>query len=64
MTANLSRADQVLRIILGLFLLSLIWWGPQTLWGLAGIILLATSGLGFCPIYAIFGISTKGKSGV
>lgn len=58
MTRNEGNLDRGLRIILGLVLLSLVFVGPQTLWGLIGIIPLATGLLGTCPVYSIFGIST------
>ena len=50
--------DRALRIILGLVLLSLVFIGPQTLWGLIGIVPLATGLIGFCPLYRIVGLST------
>ncbi len=43
-------------LLLGLFCLVFV--GPQTLWGLLGIVPLATGLLGTCPIYTIFGLST------
>lgn len=52
---NLERA---LRIALGLILLSLVVVGPRTLWGLLGIVPLATGLLGSCPLYTLLGIST------
>jgi hypothetical protein len=62
MKANVGGVDRVLRFILGIFLLSLIFWGPKTYWGLVGIIPLLTSVVKFCPLYPPFKISTK-KSG-
>lgn len=58
MSANLGVADRVLRILVGLALLSLVFFGPQTWWGLIGIIPIATALVGFCPAYALFGIRT------
>ncbi len=58
MSKNEGTVDRVLRIILGLVLLSLVFIGPQTLWGLLGIVPLATGVIGICPIYSIFGFST------
>lgn len=58
MTRNEGTLDRVLRVILGLVLLSLVFIGPQTLWGLIGIVPLATGLLGTCPIYSVLGIST------
>ncbi|WP_297490066.1 DUF2892 domain-containing protein [Acidocella sp.] len=62
MSTNIGRLDRVLRIVLGLFLLSLIFIGPHTLWGLIGIVPLGTALTGFCPAYALFGIRTCRKA--
>lgn len=58
MTRNESNLDRGLRIILGLVLLSLVFVGPQTLWGLIGLVPLVTGLLGSCPVYSVLGIST------
>ncbi|WP_377507632.1 DUF2892 domain-containing protein [Octadecabacter sp. R77987] len=58
MTRNEGTVDRVLRVIVGLALLSLVFVGPQTLWGLIGIVPLATGLVGICPIYSILGIRT------
>ncbi len=58
MPRNEGTLDRALRIILGLGLLSLTVTGPQTLWGLIGIVPLATGLAGFCPLYRIIGLST------
>ncbi len=60
MSSNVGTVDRVLRIVLGLVLLSLVFVGPQTYWGLIGIIPLLTAFTGFCPAYALFGIRTCG----
>ena len=58
MLTNQSTADRVLRVVLGIVLLSLVIVGPKTSWGLVGLILLVTGAIGFCPIYRLFGITT------
>ncbi|WP_377505409.1 DUF2892 domain-containing protein [Octadecabacter sp. R77987] len=58
MTKNEGTLDRALRVIVGLALLSLVFVGPQTLWGLIGIVPLATGLVGTCPIYSVLGIST------
>ena len=55
---NEHNVDRIFRIILGLGLLSLVFVGPQTLWGLVGLVPLATGLAGRCPLYTIFGVST------
>ncbi len=61
MKKNVGNADKWIRIVLGIVLLSLILI-IQSNWrwlGLIGLIPLATAFLNFCPIYALFGISTN-----
>lgn len=58
MTRNEGKIDRILRVIVGLALLSIVFVGPQTMWGLIGIVPLATGLIGTCPIYSIFGIRT------
>jgi len=55
---NVGTADRVIRIVLGLALLSLIVIGPHTAWGWIGAVPLITGILGWCPAYSILGIST------
>ncbi|SDC50251.1 YgaP family membrane protein [Ruegeria marina] len=58
MTRNEGTFDRAARIILGLALLSLTVVGPQTMWGLIGIVPLLTGMVGICPLYSILGINT------
>ncbi len=58
MTKNEGNADRVIRILVGLGLLSLTVVGPRTMWGLVGLVPLATGLVGSCPIYKIVGVST------
>lgn len=55
---NEGTVDRVIRVILGLGLLSLIFVGPKTLWGLVGLVPLLTGLLGRCPLYTLLGIKT------
>ena len=55
---NIGTVERAIRAIVGLFVLSLIFWGPHTLWGLLGLVPLATALIGWCPPYALLGIST------
>lgn len=56
--ANEHPLERVLRVALGLVLLSLVVVGPHTLWGLIGLVPLATGVLGSCPLYTLLGVST------
>ena len=58
---NIAGIERIIRIILGLALISLVFIGPKTPWGWAGIILLVTGSINFCPIYRVFGFSTNKK---
>ena len=53
--------ERVLRVLLGLVLLSLVFVGPKTPWGWIGIVLVLTGASGLCPLYTLFGISTCPK---
>lgn len=55
---NVGSLDRIVRVVLGAGLLALTLVGPRTLWGLIGIVPLATGLLGTCPAYSIFGVST------
>jgi Protein of unknown function (DUF2892) len=51
-------SERVIRVLLGLALLSLVFIGPKTPWGWLGIILILTGASGLCPLYTLLGIST------
>jgi hypothetical protein len=55
---NEHNIERALRVIVGIVLLSLVFVGPRTLWGLIGIVPLATGLAGTCPLYTLLGIST------
>ncbi len=61
LTKNIGTFDRVLRIIVGLVLLSLVFIGPQTPWGYIGLILIVTAFINFCPIYSILRTGTIKK---
>jgi hypothetical protein len=58
MSINEGTIDRVARIVIGVVLLSLVFVGPRTLWGLVGIVPLLTGLFGFCPLYRVVGLST------
>lgn len=58
MTTNIGSIDRVLRILVGLGLISLVFVGPQTPWGWIGVVPLATALIGWCPAYTLLGIKT------
>jgi hypothetical protein len=60
-TVNIHPVERVIRGIAGLFILSLVFWGPGSYWGLLGILPIATALVGWCPPYSLLGISTCPK---
>lgn len=60
MQKNVGSADKTVRILLGLGLLSLLFLleAPMKYLGLIGIVPLATSLMGWCPLYTLLGVNT------
>lgn len=58
MKTNEGKLDRIFRVVIGLGLLSLVFIGPQTMWGLIGLVPLLTGMIGFCPLYKVFGLNT------
>ncbi len=61
MKRNLGTVERVTRVVAGAMILSLMFVGPQSLWGLLGIIPLVTGLIGYCAAYQMFGFSTCKK---
>ena len=62
MEKNVGGVDRILRIIVGLGLISLVFVGPQTAWGWIGVIPLFSAIVGFCPAYRLIGLSTCSRA--
>ncbi len=58
MPTNEGNLDRALRVIAGVGILSLAFIGPQTVWGYVGLVPLITGLVGYCPLYAMLGLST------
>ena len=58
LSKNVGSIDRILRIVVGLGLISLVFIGPQTPWGWIGVVPLLTAFIGFCPLYTLIGIRT------
>ena len=58
MKINEAGWDRTLRIVIGLVAISLVFIGPKSMWGLLGIIPLATGVTGSCLLYTVMGVST------
>lgn len=60
--ANVGRIDQILRLLLGAGMLSMIVLAPQSgWWGLLGLAPLTTAIIRHCPAYSLLGIRTSAK---
>lgn len=57
---NEGAIDRLLRIVAGLALLALVFVGPRTPWGYLGLVPLITGVVGYCPLYTLLRINTRG----
>ncbi len=58
MKQNIGSTDKIIRIILGIVIAALGYY-YKSWWGLVALVPLVTAFVSFCPLYPIFGISTK-----
>ena len=60
MKTNVGSADKIVRIVVGIGLLSLffILEGSMKFLGLIGIAPIATALMGWCPLYSVIGVNT------
>lgn len=60
MANNVGTIDKVVRVVIGIVLLSLLFFlnGNIRFIGLIGIIPIAVAIFGYCPFYTLFGINT------
>lgn len=58
MPRNEGSTDRLLRAIAGIVVIALVFVGPKTAWGWAGLVPLATALIGWCPAYSLLGINT------
>ena len=57
--SNIGPVDRVLRVLIGVAAIALVFVGPKTPWGYLGFIPLLTAAVGYCPLYALLGFSTR-----
>lgn len=62
MKKNVGMIERIIRIVVGGAILSLAFVGPQSPWAYLGIIPLLTGLIGWCPPYALLGMSTCKES--
>ncbi|MBG9390218.1 YgaP family membrane protein [Caenimonas aquaedulcis] len=58
MKVNEGTLDRSLRVIAGLALIALAYFGTIGAWGYIGVVPLVTGAAGMCPLYSLLGIST------
>lgn len=58
MTQNIHKIERVARVVIGVGLVSMAFVGPSNLWFLLGLVPVFTGAIGWCPPYAMLGIST------
>ncbi len=57
MKLNVGKIDRISRVLLGLIIIAVgIYF--KSWWGIIGIIPLVTAAIGWCPLYALFGLSS------
>ncbi len=61
MKKNIGGIERVIRVLVGLGIISLAVIGPKTPWAYLGIVPVLTGLTGWCPPYAMLGISTCKK---
>ena len=60
MKLNEGGVDRIVRVIVGIAVLSLAFIGPRTPWAYLGVVPLLTGLVGICPLYALLGVNTRG----
>ena len=61
MEKNIGTIDKVVRILVGLALITLVFVGPQTPWGWIGVPVILIALVGWCPLYKLVGFSSCRK---
>ncbi len=59
---NEHPIERAVRIAVGLVGIALVFVGPKTNWGWFGLLPLLTGVAGTCPLYTVFGFSTRAKA--
>lgn len=58
MKRNIGKAERIVRIVVGMGVLSLAFVGPRSSWAYLGLLPLLSGLIGWCPPYALLGVST------
>ncbi len=63
MNKNMRECERVARVVLGLLIASLAFWGPANPWYLLGLLLVLSGALGYCPLYRKMGVNKTCDAG-
>jgi hypothetical protein len=61
MTKNIGKTERIIRVVLGVGILSLAFVGPHSPWAYLGSVPLLTGLVGWCPPYALLRLGTAGR---
>ena len=62
MKKNIGNVERIVRVVLGIVVVSLAFVGPRSSWAFLGIIPIVTGLIGYCPPYALLGIDTTSSA--
>lgn len=62
MKKNIGTVERIIRVVAGAAILSLAFVGPRSPWAYLGVLPLLSGVFGWCPPYALLGISTARPS--
>lgn len=63
MRYNVGSIERIVRVVVGLGVLSLAFVGPASPWGYLGLVLVVTGLAGWCPMFAMFSTTTCNRTG-
>ncbi len=62
MRMNMGNTDRKIQGGIGLFIVSMLFWGPRTLWALLGLPVLVSAVTGRSLVYPLVGVTTRPAS--
>jgi hypothetical protein len=62
MRKNIGKVERIIRVLVGIGILSLAFVGPQSPWAYLGFVPLLTGVVGWCPPYALLGIGAAHRN--
>lgn len=62
MKKNIHDYERIFRVIGGVVLTSMVFWGPKSKWFSIFLAPVATGFVGTCPLYSAFGVTTRPRA--